>query len=97
MTEKNQNSKYDIYKACSDAGMSIEEAAIKMGIQAATVKSYARDHSLPFRGLVFFNPATRPEKPKRKGIVTWERREEYGHINRVSLVAVPGVQIGRVG
>jgi len=97
MTNSNPNSKYEIYKACSDAGMSLEEAATAMGIQVATVRSYARDHSLPFRGLVFFNPATRPEKPKRVGVVTWERREEYGHVNRVSLVAVPGVQIGRVG
>lgn len=88
------NSKYAEYKRHCDAGLSVDETAAAMGILPATVRQYARENKLPYRGLVFFNPAVRPMPKKRDGVVVWERRAEFGHVNRVSLVAIPGVQIG---
>jgi hypothetical protein len=94
MTEP--NSKRDIYMQHSAAGLTCKQAAAAMGIQEATVRTYARINKIPFAGLVFVNPVIRPAKQPRHGVVTWERREPFGHVNRVSLVAVPGVQIGGV-
>lgn len=88
------NSKLEVYKAHSEAGMSIEEAAAAMGTKPATVRQYAREKRIHFRGLVFSKPVPIPApKIPRKGVATWVKVTEFGQINRASLVAIPGVQI----